>query len=108
MNIFNEKSSLVLKLHTFRRETGEVLHPQEITAFWYRVDEQKSKTNQVPQTNLTPADPMFLQISDGQNVMVNTALDREIVEITYHYEYGAGKAQNRMVAFQRKNLSFIP
>lgn len=107
MNVFNEKSSLVLKLSSFRRETGEVLFPQEITAFWYRMDEQKTKTNQIAQTNLTPADPMYLPISDAQNVMINTTLDREIVEITYHYEYGAGKAQNKVVAFQRKNLSFV-
>lgn len=107
MNIVNEKSSRQLKLSSFKREDGTVLFPQEITAFWYRVDEEKTGTNQVPQTSVTPADPMYLSISDTQNVMVNTDLDREIVIITYNYEYGAGMSQKKEFKYLRKNLKFV-
>lgn len=107
MNIVNEKSSRQLKLSSFKREDGTVLHPQEITSFWYRLDEEKSGTNQIPQTSVTPADPMYLPISDTENVMVNTDLDREIVVLTYNYTYGAGKSQKREFKFLRKNLKFV-
>lgn len=107
MNIVNEKSSRRLKLSNFKRETGEVLLPQEITAFWYRVDEEKTGSNQVPQTSVTPADPMYLPITAEQNIMINTDLDREIVVITYNYEYGAGMSQKKEFKYLRKNLKFV-
>ena len=107
MNVFNEKDLVTLKVSNFKDDKGVALTPGQITALWYRVDEKASGTNQVPQTNVTPADPVYFVIQPAQNVMVNAALDREIVEITYHFEWGPNTGKTKTVQFQRNNLKFF-
>lgn len=106
MNVFNEKDLVTLKLSGFRDDQGNPIAPGSISALWYRADEVASGTNQKPQTSVTPADPVYLKLLPSENVMVNPALEREIVEITYHFEWGPQTGKTKKVLFQRNNLRF--
>ncbi len=108
MNVFNEKDLVTLKVSSFKDQTGAAIAPGSISLLWYRVDEIGSGTNQKAQTNVTPADPVYLTVQPSENVMINPALEREVVEITYHFEWGPNTGKTKKVQFQRNNLRFYP
>jgi hypothetical protein len=107
MNVFNERDLVTLKLSSFRDDQGNVIAPGAISALWYRVDEIASGANQKPQTDVTPADPVYLKVLPAENVMIDATKDRELVEITYHFEWGPGTGKTKKVLFQRNNLRFF-
>jgi len=108
VEIFNEKDLVSLKLSAFKKDDGSVLTPGEMTALWYRIDETFSATQQVGQTNVTPADPAYVKFLPAQNLMVDAAKEKEIVSITVHFEWGPSTGKTKMYAFQRNNLRFYP
>jgi len=107
VNVFNEKDLVTLKISSFKDEKGAAISPGSLTALWFRVDETKSATNQKAQTNVTPADPVYLNVLPTENVMVDAALANEVVAITYHFEWGTNTGKTKTVSFQRNNLKFL-
>jgi hypothetical protein len=107
MNVFNERDLVTLKLSSFKDDQGNLIAPGAISMLWFRVDEIKTGTNQKPQTNVTPADPVYLKFLPTENVMVDAAQPYEICEITYHFEWGPQTGKTKKVLFQRNNLRFF-
>jgi len=106
LNVFNDKDAVNLRLSSFKNEKGQTLQPSQITTLWYRVDDVASGTNQVPQTNVAPAEPTDIRISSAENVMIDQTKDSEIVMITVRFEWGTNIGRNKIFLYERRNLRF--
>jgi hypothetical protein len=105
MEIINEKTTLILRL-SFKDESSIGVIP---TAAQYRIDDVESGTQILDWTSFAPSAATHdLTITDVQNAIIDTAVERERKRVTVQITYGAtSKKVTDEYIYAVKNLTKI-
>ncbi|PKN05551.1 MAG: hypothetical protein CVU74_01090 [Deltaproteobacteria bacterium HGW-Deltaproteobacteria-9] len=106
MEIINENSTLDLRL-SFADESSVGVVP---TAAQYRIDDVETGAQILDWTSFTPAAATHdLSITDAQNAIINSDLEKENKRVTVKITYGPqSKKATGAYIYTVKNLNKIP
>ena len=97
----NERSTFVVTV-AFTDDSGDPVAPSAAT---YRIDDEKSRTNIVSPTAISPLDDSVdIVITSDQNFIIRSRREFEIRTVTVEFDYGSGKHGTAQYKYKLLNL----
>jgi hypothetical protein len=89
----------------FKNRSGVAAVP---TSARYRLDDEKSSTEILDWTSLTPASSIEITITPAQNALIDPTRDEEIHVLTVESTFAAGDVMPAEYRFKVRSLKFYP
>lgn len=99
----NENSTAIFRVTPTKNDGTEAIPTSAV----YQVDDKLSGNSIVPDTSLTPENPLEIVITAAQNVMVDPALKKEKKIVTVVINFTDGTRRSIDFEYTLINLRFI-